>query len=49
MLKYGKKYKWKPRGSLDSIALPNDYMLFAFRNEEDHNESLSLAWFIGTR
>lgn len=41
------KLKWKLKGSLDIIALPNDYLLFVFRNEEDQNDILSSGWFIG--
>lgn len=43
------KLKWKLRGILDIISLPNDYMLFIFGNKEDQNEILSSAWFIGNR
>lgn len=35
------KFKWKFRGSLDIIALPNDYVLFIFGTEEGRNEILS--------
>lgn len=37
---------WNLKGSLDIIALENDYMSFTFSNEEDQNKFQSIAKFI---
>lgn len=42
------KNKWNNKGNMNIIALPNNYLLFVFKNEEDQNTILSTPWFIGT-
>ena len=43
------RFKWKIKGSLNIIAMANDYFLFVFSNEEDRDSILSMPWFIGSR